>query len=622
MDTSPAHRSALSLLVLFAFASGGCGDLPEPKACDTSAPCPAGAWCRSGQCVANAPPIAVIDAPATPGTNRPLLLRGGASRDDDPGDAVSSWSWKISPPPGTTACEPLPGQGSGPDITVVFPCPGDHEVSLTVTDTQGLASPPRTVHLGVAPTLDPPLLSAGPDVVVGHRCAGAPLACTPWDGVSGDVLLTAAGEVPAGVSFTYRWSVETPAELGAQPAPRITFTPSESAAEPRVRIETPGSAISGRYTFVVQLTDSRGMVAVARQRIDVTNRPPLLSGGGAVLLPHGYEPGTRRFVASGETAPAAWSDPDGDPVASLGFTSVHAGDGGAVFDVQDQGDRARLTVVVPYEKPADASRLIGPSVSRRVDLAVADVNGARAATSWEVTVANRAPRLAVAVPAASVDHTFESAAARYAAQAALSTWVDDDGDPISLAVTGDGRCADLSERQGTAWVTCSAPFTGKPDPGVLVGTRVLAASARDPFEAGPVQETRLEIRNRPPRLVGTQITLAMTCNPDRTCCTTDPGKGSCAEYDFTWVETSAVAPVAVDDDGDPIDVAVSAAGGCLTAAPVAGACTGAACSPLLTLCGNRWTCGEFLPGGSLAVSVGDGLVSASGAFLVDAVCRP
>jgi len=611
---------------MFAAASlaiGGCGDLPEPRTCDAVASCPAGAWCRSGQCVANAPPVAIIEAPASPGTNRPLLLRGGSSRDDDPGDAVSTWSWKVSPPAGTTACEPLPGQGSGPDLTVVFPCAGDHEISLTVADSQGLASPPRTVLLKVEPTVDPPRLGAGPDVVVAHRCAGTPLACTPWDGSSGEVLLTAAGEVPAGVSFTYRWSVELPPELSAQPAPRVTFTPSDAVAEPRVHIETSGTAIAGRYTFVVLLTDSRGMVAVARQRIDVTNRPPVVAGGGAVILPHGYEPGTRRFVASGETPPTTWSDPDGDPVTSLGFTSTHAGDGGAVFDVQDQGDRARLTVVVPYEKPADASRLIGPTVSRRVDVTVADANGARAAAAWEVTVANRAPRLAVAVPAASVDHTFESAAARYAAQAALSTWVDDDGDPLALAVSGDARCADLSERQGTAWVTCSTPFTGRPDPGGLVGTRVLAVAARDPFEAGPGQETRLEVRNRPPRLAGTQLTLAMTCSPDRfTCCTTDPGKGSCSEHDFTWIETSAATPVAVDDDGDPLDVAVAAAGGCLAAAPVAGACTGTACDPVLTLCGNRWSCGEFLPGGSLAVSAGDGLASTGGTFTVDAVCRP
>jgi hypothetical protein len=572
--------------------------------------------------VANAPPVAIIEAPPFPGTNRPLLLRGGASRDDDPGDAVATWSWKVVPPAGTAGCEPLPAQGAGPDLTVLFPCAGDHEVSLTVTDTQGLASPPRTLHLRVEPTVDPPRLTAGPDVVVAHRCAGAPLACTPWDGSSGEVTLTAAGEVPAGVSFTYRWSVELPPELAAQPAPRITFTPSEADATPRVSIETAGTAIAGRYTFVVLLTDSRGMVAVARQRIDVTNRPPILTGGGAVILPHGYEPGTRRFVASGETTPAAWSDPDGDPVTSLGYVAVHAGDGGAVFDVQGQGDRARLTVVVPYENPADAARLIGPSVSRRVDLAVADVNGARAATSWEVTVANRAPRLVAAVPATSVDHTFESAAARYAAQAALSTWVDDDGDPIFLAVSGDARCADLVERQGTAWVTCSTPFTGKPDPGGLVGTRVLAVAARDPFVAGPGQETRLEVRNRPPRLAATQITLAMTCVPDRTCCTPFPGKGPCSDFDHTWVETSAATPVAVDDDGDPLDVAVAADGGCLSAAPVAGACTGAACDPVLTLCGNRWSCGEFLPGGTLAVSAGDGLAPVAGTLPVEATCRP
>jgi hypothetical protein len=365
MGPFSARSSALPVVLSFLVALAACGDLPSPAACSGESACPVGAWCRSGQCVANAAPVAVIEPPVTAGTSRPLLFRGAASYDADPGDAIKAWSWKVSPPAGTTGCEPLPGTGSSADLTVIFPCAGDHDVSLSVRDSMGLESAVRTVRVRVDLTLDPPQLTAGPDVSVGHRCSGIPLSCTPWDGVSPELALSAIGDAPAGVTLTYRWSVEPPPELAQQPAPRVTFTPGDTAAEPRVLVETAGTAISGRYTFVVVATDSRGMVAVGRQRVDVGNRPPVLSGGGRVLLPHGYDTGTRRFIATGETPVAAWSDPDGDPVTPLGFTSTRSGDGGTVLDVQGLGDRARITVVVPYAKPSDAGYLIGPGVSGR-----------------------------------------------------------------------------------------------------------------------------------------------------------------------------------------------------------------------------------------------------------------
>jgi hypothetical protein len=565
----------------------------------------------------------VIEPPSAAGSNRPLLFRGAGSRDDDPGDSIAAGSWKARPPAGSTGCEPLPGTGAGADFSVVFPCAGDHEVALTVLDSMGLESAVRTLRFRVEPTLDPPLLTAGLDVSSGHRCGGTPISCTPWDGVSAEVGLSAAGTGPAGVSFTYRWTVELPPELAHQPAPRITFSPGDTSAEPTVRIETSGTAISGRYAFVVAATDSRGMVAVGRQRVDVGNRPPVLSEGGRVLLPHGYDAASARFVATGDTPVATWSDPDGDPVTPLGFTSSRSGDGGSVFDVQGLGDHARVTVVVPFTKPADAALLIGPGVSRRVELIVADANGARASAGWDVEVTNRAPRLAAAVATASVDHTYEASFQRYAAQAALSTWVDDDGDPLLPSVGDDPACAEVVERQGTAWVTCSAPFTGRPDPGRLVGVHALATSVSDPFGNGPSQETRLEIRNRPPRLAVLQVGMEMPCVADRlTCCTQDPQKGTCAEHDFQFLQTSATTSVVVDDDGDPLDLATVASGGCLSAAAVAQPCAGAACVPVVTMCGNRWACAAWLPLGALSVTAGDGLANVAGTIDFLGTCRP
>jgi hypothetical protein len=365
------------------------------------------------------------------------------------------------------------------------------------------------------------------------------------------------------------------------------------------------------------------MVAVGRQRVDVGNRPPVLEGGGRVLLPHGFDRASARFVATGDTPVATWSDPDGDPVTPLGFTSSRSGDGGSVLDVQGLGDHARITVVAPFAKPSDAALLIGPGVSRRVELIVADANGARASAGWDVEVTNRPPRLAVAVATASVDHGYEAAFQRYAAQAALSTWVDDDGDPLLPSVGGDPACAEVVERQGTAWVTCSAPFTGRPDPGRLVGARAVTASVADPFASGPSQETLLEIRNRPPRLSVQAITMVMPCVADRNvCCSTEPPKGVCPEFDSLFVETSVTTPVVVDDDGDPLDLTTAATGGCLSTPAVPQPCTGAACVPVLTMCGIRYGCGAWLPVGALSVAAGDGLASVAGTVDVAGTCRP
>jgi hypothetical protein len=571
--------------------------------------------------VANAPPVARIEPPASAGSNRPLVFRGGGSHDVDPGDTVTSWAWKVSAPAGTQGCEPLPATGSGTDFTVVFPCGGDHDLSLTVVDSLGLASARQSILVHVEATLDAPQVSVGPDVAVDHRCTGSPLSCTPWDGLSSQVGLSASGTAPPGSSFTFRWSVELPGELASQPQPRVTFTPDETAPAPQALIETSGTAIAGRYTFVVAATDARGMVAVGRQRVDVGNRPPVVTGGGPVEIPHAFEASSRSFVATGSTPAATWSDPDGDPVAPVGFTNDRSGDGGNVFDVQEQGDHARITVVVQYAKPSDAAFLIGSGVRRRVELVVADVNGARGTAGWNVTVSNRAPRIAAAVATASVDHTFEAATQRYAAQAPLSSWVDDDGDPLELSVSGDPLCADLANRQGTAWVTCSLAYPGRPAAAAFAGTRSLRVAPRDPFEPGPSQDTTLEIRNRAPRLLVSSVELRTPCYASVVCCETDPLNHGCLANEFRYGAVSAAVPLLVDDDGDPLDLAVSATGSCLGAAAPPPACAPEGCSFGLSLCGDHSLCGAWKPGGVLALAASDGLGSLAADVPVDGVCR-
>jgi hypothetical protein len=117
--------------------------------------------------------------------------------------------------------------------------------------------------------------------------------------------------------------------------------------------------------------------------------------------------------------------------------------------------------------------------------------------------------------------------------------------------------------------------------------------------------------------------LGMACVQDRmTCCTPGSAKGTCLEHDFRFVQASAVTPVVVDDDGDPLDLSVAGDGGCLTSDAPVKPCTGDACSPVLTMCGNRWACAAWGPTGTLSVAAGDGLASVSGPITVDGVCRP
>jgi hypothetical protein len=340
-----------------------------------------------------------------------------------------------------------------------------------------------------------------------------------------------------------------------------------------------------------------------------------------VLLPHAFEPATGTFVATGTTPPATWSDPDGDPVTPVGFSSTRSGDGGNVLDVQDLGDRARVTVVVRYGQPSDAAFLIGPDVRRRVELWVADGNGGRGSTGWDVTVANRPPHLATAVASASVDHAFDAVGQRYVAEAALSTFVDDDGDPLALALAGDPLCDGLAERQGTALVTCALPYGGRPGVQAFAGTRTLRIDSRDPFEAGASQSTALEVRNRAPRMLATAVQLQTTCAPLNVCCSTDTGAKGCLEPDFRFDPVSAAPVLLVDDDGDPLDVALAPSDSCLAAAAPAQPCPAGGCALGLSMCGARAACGAWSPSARLALTADDGAARVAADLPVDAYCR-
>jgi hypothetical protein len=337
-------------------------------------------------------------------------------------------------------------------------------------------------------------------------------------------------------------------------------------------------------------------------------------------VPHAFDAAAGAFTASGTTPPATWADPDGDPVTPLGFAWVHEGDGGAPFSGADLGDRATFALAVPSARPGDAAHLLGPGVSRRVELTVSDANGARATARWTVEVANRPPRLADPVAAASVDHAFDAATGRYRARAPLSAWVDDDGDPLVLSVAGDAGCGEASLAGGRAWVVCEQAWAGTPDAGSFARPRDLVASVRDPWAAGPAQATRLDIRNRAPRLLAASALLPAACRLSLTCCDDAPG-APCRVPDAVVAPSAGSAALLVDDDGDPLAVGL-AGDACLSAAPPpAQPCPAAGCELGLSLCGGPLQCGAFQPAGVLSVTASDGLAAVAGTVSVEAACR-
>jgi len=607
-------RGALAAATAFI---AGCGALPSPRSCSSPSDCPTLSLCEGGVCVADQPPVAVFEPPSSPVSNLPLVFDGGGSFDPDPGDSISAWQWMLSSEDG--ACDPEPGSGSGQKLSVVFPCAGNFRVSLVVADSVGLSSAPAAQLVAVAQSSDPPQVTVGSDVTVDHQCSGTPLLCTPWDGTNSTVALSALASGPAGLTYSYAWSAVLPQALSSTTAPQIAFLPGPEAASPSVLISTRGTAIAGTYAFSVEVTDSRGMVAVGRTNVTVGNRPPVVSGGGTFSIPHSYQAATKSFVAAGTTPPLTVSDPDGDPVTSLGFAFSHSGDGGSAFVGVGQGTAAAVTVTVPYASPGDAALLIGPAVVRRADLSVVDANGASATGGFAVVVTNQAPRLTSAVPSASVNHAFDPVGQDYFAVAPLSTWVDDDGDPLQASVTGDPLCPTAAASQGTAWVTCSVPYAGVPAVGALAGAHSLTVTMSDPFTAGPAEPTTLTILDRPPVIATSPLSLPAACTSTGACC--QEQAGTCRVTDVTWGASQALSTVATDPDGDPLALSLSTSGACLSASAPAGACPFSGCSAELSLCSLPSQCLTAVPSGALSVTASDGLDFAQGTIEVGAVCQ-
>ncbi len=617
----PSSRAPAWLAACVAgLLASACGP-DRARTCAADADCPSDAFCLDGACRAGTSPVARIGVPVDPlTTHRKLVFDGSTSSDADPGDAVTSWAWSIVAVTG--GCDPAPATATGSTFETRFDCPGQYQVELVVTDGHGLASAPETLALAVEELPDPPVVTVAPPAELGHQCSGSPLLCTTVDaGGQRPFQLAALATSPAPGGLRYRWTVAAPP--GADPKARVGFDPGDDAASPWILVETDGTAIAGTWTFAVEVTDSRNAVAGTTADVVVGNRPPVIvPAGGLVAVAHAFDAAAQQFLSHGETPPAAISDPDGDPIVGHDFARAASGDGGGGFVLTPFPDHAAFDIAVAYGGPADAAHLIGPDVSRSISFTATDVNGGAATATWNVVVTNRPPRVSVEAPAVTVPHWFDQGSATYLAAASLSTFVDDDGDPLAAeAGTGSAICRGESLAAGTVNVLCSVPWvagdsylTNLP---LLVTTHALTAAVRDPWTSASAP-TSLTVTNRPPRLTGESFSIPTACTTGQCC------DGECSYYSRgAAAGTGSIATPAVDDDGDPISVAYSWVGSCVNVNPPgAYTCFSGSCPEVsFSLCHVDPACVNLQPAtGTFDFSMYDGVDPVLAHFTVSGTC--
>jgi hypothetical protein len=563
-----AHPRSI-LPVLLAVAATACSSPREPSKCHSGAECPPASRCSNGVCGAAPRPVAAL-RPITSVQIYDLVTLDGADSRDPGGGQIVDYRWSVAS--SGAACDPPAVAGNQSWTQVRFGCEGQYLVSLVVANELGLESEPLTTTIEARGSLRPSVISAGGDVARDHVCKGAPLLCS----LSETVTLAARS---TDASLTFRWSALPPLGRPLSAARRVRFLPDETAASPRVSVETDGLAISGDWIFRVEARDASGVVGAAFTRVSVTNRPPMVVRmAKSALAPHAFDAARSVFTAEGQVSFTV-TDPDGDPV-EVAPTFRHVGDGGATFDGSCDSSTATFRVEVPYDGPDDAQYLIGgEDLSRTVELLARDANGAEARASVPVVIGNRPPVLVQPPTTLTVPHRYDAASKTYVASADLGVWSDPDGDPIDVS-GGVAPCDDLSIADGALTVRCSVVYEGVPAADQLVGSRSVPVHVRDLWDEAVASGTYvLTIQNSAP-------TLSAVSDPGTSTATFFPYFHPSSPYAICplhgWWSIDAVdftvTPTVSDPDGDPV-LLQPAQGNGGGANPAEAVCLGGPCLP-------------------------------------------
>lgn len=353
-------------------------------------------------------PPSVSVADGTVVEDETFSLSGGFS---DPAVADAPWAWTVAWGDGQTSSGSIGSAGWAATMSVapthVYADPGTYVVTLTVTDVDGVTAS-ATATVIVTPANTAPTADAG----------------GPYAAVEGSpVTLSGSGSSdPDGDALTYEWNFGD----GSPPATGVQVTHTY--------------ADDDDYTVTLTVTDEHGLAgAPATAVVSVSNDPPVLSMGGAAIIP--VNVGWSRTVSFTDAGDDQWT------------ATVDYGDGSgpATFALTGRA--------VPLSHTYSAG---GAYV---VTVTVTDDDGASDTGTIEVRV-NTTPVALAAVSSALVECTTPSGSP---VQLDGSGSFDDDGDPLAYLWTN---------ATGQTIATTANPTVTLP-----VGTHVLTVRVTDPFGA-------------------------------------------------------------------------------------------------------------------------------------------
>lgn len=419
--------------------------------------------------------------------------------------------------------------------------PGDAEVSVTASDTQGLEA--RQSFRVVVPNRSPAAVGtiADRELMVGETAAfgvaayfgepdGQPLTYVATSADStrltasvqgttitlvaiarGSVTATVTATDPGGLYATHRFQVvipnRPPVAVDAIPDRTIEVDQADTMDVPpffadpdgdrlaymvavsdsvRLAASVVGSTVTllalakGETVVTVTATDSEGASAVHTFRVTVPNRPPVV---GEPIPPQTIF----RNEADTRTLLPHFTDPDGDP---LRFSATVTDSAVVTVTVSRAGDNLTVTAVSQGEAEVTAT--------------ATDDEGSTAHQTFLVTVPNRAPSATGAISAQSL---FKRDSVRFDLAPRFN---DPDGDPLSYAVETTDASVATAGIEGTRLTIRT----------MAAGEAAITVTATDPGGMQARQRFPVTVENRAPAVIapipdrtlneGTSETLGMS----------------------------------------------------------------------------------------------------------------
>jgi PKD repeat protein len=311
--------------------------------------------------VGNRPPVSSFDhSPATPSTGDTITLTSTAA---DPDGSIASYSWDLN---GDNNFDDATGQ----QAQVSFADPGDHTVSLRVTDNDGASAVASNV------------------ITVANRPPTAGFTSSPSAPKTGEqVTFTSTSSDPDDGIASYAWDLDGDNQFD-----------DGSGSTAQKSFSTPGA-----HTVTLKVTDASGATDTVTHTIEVANREPIAAFTHSPISPE---------TGDSVTFTSTSTDPDGS-IVSLAWDL----NGDGQFD-DGSGSTAQRTFQLPG--------------AYTVRLQVTDNEGATAVATETVSIANRPPAgsfgFSPASPKTLEPVTFTSASTDPEGLPLTTEWdLDDDG---------------------------------------------------------------------------------------------------------------------------------------------------------------------------------------------------